>query len=96
MVTDLLESEGMIAIVVIVDRFTKMVHFVPYTKDIAMEKYAQLLIDHVLKLHSFHEAIISDHDLGFFSKFWDKLSPISEWICDLVLPSICKLMGRLS
>ena len=73
LVTDLPESEGMTAIAVFVDRLTKMVHFVPCTKEITVEKYARLFIDHVFKLHGLPEVIISDRDPRFLSKFWDEL-----------------------
>ena len=50
LVTNLLESEGMAAIVIFVDRLTKMVHFVPCKKDITTQQYTRLFIDHVFKL----------------------------------------------
>ena len=73
LVTDLPESEGMTAIAVFVDRLTKMVHFVPYRKDVTAQQYARLFIDHVFKLHGLPEVIISDHDPRFLSKFWAEL-----------------------
>ena len=56
------ELEGMTTIAVFVDRLTKMVHFVSYKKDITVQQYARLFIDHVLKLP---EVIIFDRDQGF-------------------------------
>ena len=46
LVTNLPESEGMIAIDAFVDQLTKMVHFVHYKKEITAQQYAQLFIDH--------------------------------------------------
>ena len=63
----------MTAITVFVDWLTKMVHFVPYRKDVIAQQYAHLFIDHVFKLHGLLEVIISDHDPKFISKFWDEL-----------------------
>ena len=67
------ELEGMTTIAIFVDRLTKIVHFVPYKKDIIVQQYARLFIDHVFKLHGLPEVIISDHDPRFLSKFWDEL-----------------------
>ena len=73
LVIDLLESEGMTAIAVFVNRLTQMVHFIPCRKDITTQQYTRLFIDHVFKLHGLPEVIISDRDLRFLSKFWDEL-----------------------
>ena len=71
LVTDLPESEGMTALAVFVDRLTKIVHFIPYKKNIIAQQYARLFIDHVFKLHGLPKVIISDCDPRFSSKFWD-------------------------
>ena len=63
----------MTAIAVFVDQLTKMVHFVPCRKDVTVQQYARLFIDHVFKLHGLPEVIISDRDPGFLSKFWAEL-----------------------
>ena len=65
------ESEGMTTIAVFVDHFTKMVHFVPYKKDITTQQYHDLFLDHVFKLHGLLEVIISDRDPKFLRKIWD-------------------------
>ena len=75
------EFEGRAAIVVFVDRLTKMVHFVPYHKEIIAKQFARLFIDHVFKLHSLPEVIISDYDPRFLNKFWDEL--FSHLVMDL-------------
>ena len=51
LVANLLESEGMTAIAVFVDRLTKMEHFVPCRKEIIAKQYVRLFIDHAFKLH---------------------------------------------
>ena len=73
LVTDLPESNGFTAIVVFVDRITKMVHFAPCTKEIAAADYAQLFVENVFRLHGLPEVIISDRDPRFTSKFWTSL-----------------------
>ena len=62
LVTDLPESEGKTAVVVFVDRLTKVVHFFPYTKEITDAEYACLLVNQVFRLHGMPEVIISEHD----------------------------------
>ena len=47
LVTDLPVSKGKTAIVVFVDKLSKMVHFATCTKEITAMEYAQLFIDHV-------------------------------------------------
>ena len=90
LVTDLPESEGMTTIAVFVDRLTKIVHVVPYKKDITAQQYAHLFIDHVFKLHGLPEVIISDHDPRFLSKFWMSSSLILERTCGSVRLSTLK------
>ena len=63
----------MTAIAVFVDRLTKMAHYVPYRKDVTVQQYARLFIDHVFKLHGLPEVIISDRNPKFLSKFWAEL-----------------------
>ena len=50
-----------------------MVHFAPCTKEISAEKYAQLFIDHLFKHLGLPEAIISNRDPRFTSRFWKEL-----------------------
>lgn len=57
-------------IMVIVDRFTKVAHFIPTFKTLTGEMAAYLFIDHVIRLHGFPRQIVSDRDVRFFSKFW--------------------------
>jgi len=45
---------------VVVDRLTKMVHFIPTTEKMLAEGLARLFRDNVWKLHSLPENIISD------------------------------------
>ena len=60
LVTDLPKSKDYTAIVVFIDRVTKMVHFSPCVKEITVPEYAKLLIDSVVHFHGIPEVIISD------------------------------------
>lgn len=70
LVTDLLESQGFTAIVVFVDKVTKMSHFSPCTKEVNAMEYAKIFINNVFQLHSLPKVIISDQDPRFTSKLW--------------------------
>ena len=47
LVTDLLESNGLMVIVVFVDKLTKMVHLARCKKEVTAMEYAQIFIDNV-------------------------------------------------
>ena len=58
---------------VVVDRFTKFVHFVPLSHPYFAAKVAQLYMQHVFKLHGMPAIIVSNRDLVFTSHFWQEL-----------------------
>ncbi|GJP83849.1 hypothetical protein CLOP_g13951 [Closterium sp. NIES-67] len=58
------------AVLVVVDRLTKMAHFAPCSTTITAEETARLFISTVVRLHGIPAAIISDRDPKFTSKFW--------------------------
>ncbi len=62
-------SKGFDAIMVVVDRFSKMAHFIP-TKD---EATGRLFFSHIFKHHGLPKDIVSDRDPKFISKFWRAL-----------------------
>ena len=61
------------AILVIVDRFSKMAHFIPTTNEVDAPATANLFLDNIYKLHRLPDDIISDHSTTFTSKFWNSL-----------------------
>ena len=61
------------AIYVIVDRLSKLVHFVPTTKNVNADITAKLFLNHVYRHHGIPDVIISDKDSIFLSKFWKEL-----------------------
>ena len=62
-------SRGNDAIMVVVDKLTKMVHIIPTTTTCTAETVAELYRDHVFKLHGVPDKIISDRDVRFTSAF---------------------------
>ena len=64
-ITKLPLAQGYDSILVVVDRLTKMVYFIPTTEKTSTEELAQLFRDNVWKLHGLPESIISDRGPQF-------------------------------
>ena len=77
-ITDLSSSKGFDSIFVVVDRLTKMAHFVSCNKIVTSEETAQLFINNVYKYHGLPEDIISDRGTQFTSKIWQSLFKILQ------------------
>ncbi|GJP33094.1 hypothetical protein CLOM_g17656 [Closterium sp. NIES-68] len=60
------------AILIVVDRLTKMAHFAACKTTITAEQTAKLFLTNMVRLHGFPSAIISDRDPRFTSNFWTK------------------------
>jgi hypothetical protein len=63
-------STGKDAIVVFVDRLSKMTHFTAITTDIGAQELAEVFISSVMKHHGLPLTIISDRDPRFTGHFW--------------------------
>jgi hypothetical protein len=75
-VIELSESKEFNAILMIIDRLTKMHHYISCTttkENTSAEKIARLLINHVWKLHELSSTIISNRDSQFVSLVWKTL-----------------------
>ncbi|CAN1153515.1 Transposon Ty3-G Gag-Pol polyprotein [Linum perenne] len=66
-----LTREGKDVVWVIVDRLTKVAHFIPIQFKPSVEELAKLYIEEVVRLHGFPQSIVSDRDLSFTSHFWE-------------------------
>ena len=60
-------------ILVVVDRLTKYVHFIPLSHPYSAAKVAGLYMQYVFKLHGLPTSIVSDRDATFTSKFRSEL-----------------------
>src|SRR5580765_1410605 len=61
------------AILAVVDKFTKMSHFIPTTTKVTAPETAKLIFDNIIRLHGLPSVIISDRDSRFTSNFWKSL-----------------------
>jgi hypothetical protein len=66
------------ALLVIVDRLTKMAHFVPTNTKVTAKELAQLVQDHLFRLHGLPDNFVSDRDTLFTSTFWKTLMELLQ------------------
>ena len=69
-ITDLPESETYNAILVVIDRLTKMSHFIPCRKDMNTKQFKMLLVNNIYRLYELPADITTDRDTLFTSELW--------------------------
>jgi len=73
-ITKLPLAQGYDAILVVVDRLTKMAHFIPTTERTSTEGLARLFRDNIWKLHRLPDSIISDRGPQFVAEIMKELN----------------------
>jgi len=72
-IVELPKSKDTTTVMTVVDRLTKMVHFIHFrclpTASIATDSF----ISNIFKLHGFPDSIVSDRGTQFTSEFWNRL-----------------------
>jgi hypothetical protein len=58
---------------VIVDRLTKVAHFLPVHTTDKAQKYAELYNDRIVCLQGFPRTIVFDRGAPFVARFWEQL-----------------------
>jgi hypothetical protein len=66
-------AKGFDSVWVIIDRLTKIAHFLPVKVKYTVATYAELYIARILSLHGVPKTIVSDRGPQFVSKFWEEL-----------------------
>ncbi|KAG1953664.1 retrotransposable element [Pimephales promelas] len=69
-ITALPPSQGHTVVLTVVDRFSKVAHFIPLPKLPSAKETAVSVIDHVFRLHGLPTDVVSDRGPQFVSKFW--------------------------
>jgi hypothetical protein len=66
-------SRGFDAIMVVVDQFSKMAHFISTKETTTAQETGRLFFMHMFKHHVLSKDIVSDRNPKFTSKFWQAL-----------------------
>jgi IS30 family transposase len=66
-------QSGYDSILVIVDRLTKVAHFIPVKTTNSRPQLAELYMSRIVYLHGVLKKIVSDRGAQFNSKFWERL-----------------------
>ena len=61
------------SIMVVVDKLTKVVHFIPVKSMHKTDDIVKIFMKEIFKLHGFPKAIVSNRDANFTSNFWKGL-----------------------
>jgi hypothetical protein len=61
-------------ILIIIDRLTKMAHFIPTTSNVTSKQTAELFLQYIFRYHGLPENIVSDRDPKFTAHFWKNLN----------------------
>ena len=61
------------SILVVIDHFSKMVHFLPYAKTTDAPHTARIFFNEIVRLHGIRRCIVSDRDVRFTSSLWKTL-----------------------
>ena len=72
-IVDLPPVHGFDSVLVVVDRLTKLAHFIACSKTATAEQTADLFLDHVVRHHGLPDSIVSDRGPQFSSRFWRRL-----------------------
>jgi transposase InsO family protein len=66
-------QSGYDSIWVIVDRLTKVAHFIPVKTTYSRSQLAELYVSRIVCLHGVPKKIVSDRGTQFTSRFWERL-----------------------
>jgi len=80
-ITDLPNAKEYNQCWVVVDRFTKMAHFIPL-KNRKAKELAAIFVREIWRLHGLPKRIVSDRDTVFMSSFWQEVMQLLEVALD--------------
>ena len=73
-IMDLPISDGYDTILVIIDRLTKMSHFIPCKKNMDTGQFATVFLKEIIRLHCIPRDVITDRGSLFTSDIWMKIT----------------------
>ena len=69
-IPDLPTSDGYDTVLVVIDRLTKMSHFIPCKKNLNARQFATLFLKEIIRLHGIRRELITDRGSLFISHLW--------------------------
>lgn len=66
-------SKGFDSIFVVVDKFTKMTHYVRARESMTAKQLAEPYLSRIFRHHGLSDSIVSDRGATFVSRFWDRV-----------------------
>ena len=69
-ITDLPNSDGYDTILVVINRLTKMSHFISCNEDLKALQFATLFLKEIVRLHGIPRDVITDRGSLFTSDLW--------------------------
>jgi len=73
-ITDLPKSKGDYAILIVIDRLTKMAHFLPCAKEMNARQYSEHFVREIFRLQGLPKDIITDRGSIFTSDQWKEMT----------------------
>ena len=72
-IIDLFLSNEFNALLVFIDRFTKMIHLIPCNKIIDASLFIYIFLNYIIQLYDISNSCVSNRDSIFISHFWKYL-----------------------
>jgi hypothetical protein len=74
LITDLLKSEGHDAVLVIVDKLTKFVQYIPTNSNLKQESFTKLFVQHIVLRYGLLRQMIMDQDARWSQSIWASIA----------------------